>query len=381
MLGASGSGKTVLLSSMYKQLSISGDNKFFLEVASGNNRKRLNSIYMQVATGEEWPQGTRRSEISEWSFTCKVQTPNLGIYSACKFTYIDYAGGLITDELEEDDDDDSISAKLDSELKNADAFLGLLDGQKVLEMMRGEKGGDVLIYQDMPNMLPIMSQSGTENPVHFVISKWDLLNKNFSLEEIRDRLLSIREFKLLVQSRINAGSQVRLIPVSSVGDSFAIPQLDGSMKKIAHHQPEPFQVEMPIACVLPAKFRFELNRLKEEKEEELARKIEIKPNYTFWDNLRTFIADAIETVWDFLPNNYQFGKKVFQRLIDFAEEEPRKKKEEAEKRTEQLRKERDETIKHVTNEETALEHVVASFLHIESVLDTRFPASNLKSAL
>ena len=77
MLGPSGSGKTVFLASMYKQLAIHGDAEFFLEASSGTSRKRLNSIYMQVATGEAWPRGTRRSEISEWSFTCKVQTPNL----------------------------------------------------------------------------------------------------------------------------------------------------------------------------------------------------------------------------------------------------------------------------------------------------------------
>jgi energy-coupling factor transporter ATP-binding protein EcfA2 len=378
MLGSSGSGKTVLLASMYKQLAIHGDAKFFLEVGSGENRKRLNSVYMQVATGETWPRGTRPSEISEWSFTCKVQTPNLSVYPACKFTYIDYPGGLITDESE---DDASISSQLDDELADADAFLGLLDGQKILEMMKGQKGGDVLIYNDLPNMLPIMSQSGTENPVHFVISKWDLIENHFSLESIRERLLAIRDFKQLVQSRVQAGSQVRLIPVSSVGSGFAVPQPDGSMKKVVGHQPEAFQVEMPIACVLPAKFRLELSRLNEEKQEELSRKIEIKPNYTFWDNLRMFIADTIETVWEMLPENYQLGNKIFQRLINFAEEEPLRKKEEAERRTEELRQERDKTLRAVTDEETALEHVIASFLHIESTLDTRFPASNLKTAL
>jgi hypothetical protein len=230
-------------------------------------------------------------------------------------------------------------------------------------------------------MLPIMSQSGTENPVHFVISKWDLIENHFSLESIRERLLAIRDFKQLVQSRVQAGSQVRLIPVSSVGSGFAVPQPDGSMKKVVGHQPEAFQVEMPIACVLPAKFRLELSRLNEEKQEELSRKIEIKPNYTFWDNLRMFIADTIETVWEMLPENYQLGNKIFQRLINFAEEEPLRKKEEAERRTEELRQERDKTLRAVTDEETALEHVIASFLHIESTLDTRFPASNLKTAL
>ncbi|MEM8719938.1 MAG: hypothetical protein AAGE84_11600 [Cyanobacteria bacterium P01_G01_bin.39] len=274
MLGPSGSGKTVFLASMYKQLAIFGDSKFFLEVESGKNRKRLNSLYMEIATGDTWPQGTKRSKISKWKFICKVQTPNLDIYPACQFTYIDYAGGLVTDELEEEDND-PVSADFDDELKNADSFLGLLDGQKIYDLMSGGEGREIFLYKDLPNMLPILNKCSQQNPVHFVISKWDLLEKHYSIDMISERLLSITDFRNLVQNRIHAGSQVRLIPVSSIGSNFAIPQSDGSMKKVSGNLPEPFQVEMPVACVLPAKFRHELANLKNDKIEELSRKIEI----------------------------------------------------------------------------------------------------------
>ena len=103
MLGPSGSGKTVFLASMYKKLSTQGDLGFFLEVDGAEKRKRLNKVYTQIAIDEKWPKGTTYSEVSEWSFTCRVQTENLPIYSACRFNYLDYAGGRITDEMDEED--------------------------------------------------------------------------------------------------------------------------------------------------------------------------------------------------------------------------------------------------------------------------------------
>jgi len=51
-LGASGAGKTVFLSSMFKALSIQGDYTFFLEVEDRTKEKILNAIYANVVTGD-----------------------------------------------------------------------------------------------------------------------------------------------------------------------------------------------------------------------------------------------------------------------------------------------------------------------------------------
>ncbi|NER05470.1 MAG: hypothetical protein F6K17_24190, partial [Okeania sp. SIO3C4] len=74
MLGPRGSGKTVFLSSMYNKLSTQGKLGFFLKVEGTEKRKRLNKIYTKVAFEEEWPMGTQMAEVSEWEFTCCVQT-------------------------------------------------------------------------------------------------------------------------------------------------------------------------------------------------------------------------------------------------------------------------------------------------------------------
>ncbi len=92
-------------------------------------------------------------------------------------------------------------------------------------------------------------------------------------------------------------------------------------------------------------------------------------------------ADSIKMVKEWLPDKYQVSDKIIQKLINFAEEEPQRKQEEAAKRTEELRCEQEATLKAVKNEETALNHVLNSFLHIESALDYKFPVSKIKLSL
>jgi predicted ATP-binding protein involved in virulence len=92
MVGPRGSGKTVFLASMYKKLSTQGDLGFFLTVDGQENSNYLHDIYTKIAM-QKWPLATQASELSELTFTCKVQSNNLSNYAACNFTYIDYAGG------------------------------------------------------------------------------------------------------------------------------------------------------------------------------------------------------------------------------------------------------------------------------------------------
>ena len=94
-LGPSGAGKTVFLASLFKALSIQGEHGFFLEVEDSTKQSLLNKTYTELVSGETWPRGTR-GEITEWAFTCCVKTKDLSKHPACKFTYLDYAGGLLT---------------------------------------------------------------------------------------------------------------------------------------------------------------------------------------------------------------------------------------------------------------------------------------------
>jgi hypothetical protein len=371
MLGPSGSGKTVFLASLYKKLSTQSELGFFLQIDSAEKRKRLNNIYTQIAVDEKWPTGTRYSEVSEWTFTCKVQAQDLSIYDACSFTYLDYAGGRITEEA---DEEDGIS-KFGDRFEKADALLGLLDGQQLCALMRKERLGTVWAVKDLRNMIDVMQ--GSQKPVHFIISKWDVVAQSYTLEQIRDRLLEIDEFQNLVRLRNNAGSPVRLIPISAVGKGFAIPQPDGSMKKTGE-MPKPFQVEVPLACILPDMIQAMIQRLIEEQKSQLEKNIEVKPNMGILDFLGQLFADGLKAIQGRLPQKYQLADDMLKTLIEWAETPAQQKIDFAAKRTEELRREQAESLRRVANEETALSHSINCFVSIQNQLAYRFPASELR---
>ncbi|MDJ0554099.1 MAG: hypothetical protein QNJ68_06615 [Microcoleaceae cyanobacterium MO_207.B10] len=373
MLGPSGSGKTVFLSSMYKNLSTQGKRGFFLKFDSAENRKRLINTYAELATDEKWPVGTLLSEVSEWEFTCCVQTEDLSIYDACKFVYIDYAGGRLTDEMGEEDEE------FNSKIRAADTMLVLLDGQRLCNLMRKERDGVIWVIRDLSNILGVV-QNIKDKPVHFVISKWDIVEPHYSLQEIRDRLLEIEEFSDLVRIRNKVGVPVRLIPVSSVGKEFATLQSDGRMAKNLGIIPKPFQLEAPLACILPDKIKIQVRELTKKIIEEKGRNIEVKPELGFGEVAGQFfglLGGGVKNIQQLLPEKYRFDENVLEDLIEGAERPAREKEAQARRRTEELRAKQREYINQVNDEKTALDSAISSFLSIKNQLDIDFPESDL----
>ncbi|WP_242063015.1 hypothetical protein [Nostoc sp. FACHB-145] len=369
-MGSTGSGKSVFLASLFKELSTQGKYGFYLDVEEPEKRKRLNHIYSQIITGEVWPPGTRYSEVSEWTFTCCVKTGDLKDYPACQFTYYDYCGGRLTDSSED--------PEFDGIVKEADTLLGLLDGQKIYGLMAGTNDFLVstFVNKDLPNILRKMQSCRV--PIHFVISKWDILEKEFSLQEIRKRLLKIPEFAEVIQSRVNTESPVRIIPVSSVGSRFAKLQPDGSMKKNPSAIPHPFLTEVPLACVFPDAFKARIYQLKQEQK--LLTKKQENPFEMFFsviDTIKPILGLGYGVLLNFLPPNYKVAKPLLEKLGEVLDEAVQKGQEAASKRSEKLFKEQINSLKQVKDEETALTHAVDSFLYIQSYLTRDFPESDL----
>jgi GTPase SAR1 family protein len=301
-LGASGAGKTVFLSSLFKSLSIQGDHRFFLEVGDSKMEQLLNKFYSEILSGD-WPEGTR-GDIQKWAFTCCVKNPNnLEQYSACQFTYIDYAGGLLTDI---DSEDEGYDFNFDQEIEKADAVLALLDGSKLLKFMDDKESDnrDISnwIQRDIPCLMRLV-QKCKKIPVHFVISKWDLLVNKYTLLEVRNRLLEkVNEFKNVVKNRADAKCPVRLIPISSIGINFMTPQADGSMKKFSGAVLSPFQVEVPLAFVLTDGLQAKISQLKDEQKEIGQRPTEIKPKYGFLNRLDQLLSSTVLPGYNTLMN-------------------------------------------------------------------------------
>ena len=249
-LGASGVGKTVFLASLYKHYSIPKEGEIYLDVQDDKQRRKLNNIDSQVAMNESWPRGTT-GEVTKWNFTCCVNRM-LNKYQVFKFTYLDYAGTLLTDLYQNEGPSQDISQKV----READTVIVLIDGQQLFKFIQADydlsaPGIRKWLLIDLPNTIQLAQLSKKEAPVHFVITKWDLLQEHYNLWAIKECLIDKSvEFKRLVALRVKAGCPVRLIPISSVGKEFVTMQTDGSMKKNLAEVPKPLQLEIPLSYVL-----------------------------------------------------------------------------------------------------------------------------------
>ncbi|HEX8188985.1 MAG TPA: hypothetical protein VF586_11575 [Pyrinomonadaceae bacterium] len=369
VLGARGSGKTVFLASLFRKLSVAGEYGFFLST-NMRQQKQLTAVYNMVATGDRWPDATQLEELSDWEFTCRVVSPSAKIYDAFEIVYLDYSGGRLTDVTAGRESD-----KFESRLNNADCLLGLIDGQKLLDFMNGVDKDGKFQYTELASVFNLLNRSA--NPVHIVISKWDLLEGHFSLEQIRQKLLKDDLFLNLARTKSRLRTPLRLIPVSSVGSGFAVKEADGVMRKVPGATPRPFQVEMPFALVLPDKIKTEIERIVREKNQLSRAPAPMPAALTLWERIGRVFGGVVRTVREFLPEKLQYTEKLLQKIAERAERGAQLKDDEYRRITAERQKELQASLANVSDEESALEHSVHSFLELERRLQYTFPASYL----
>ncbi len=392
MLGPSRAGKTVLLASMYQILSIPNEEtRFSISCDNPEQGSLLNEKYVQIIDPlREWPKSTKRADVSTWQFTCNVQTRDLTIYPALKFTYIDYAGEILTEPKQ----GEVLTKSVLEEIKQADTLLVMLDGYKILRLMEGEKDYH-FVHAELQMLLQIVSQS--RQPVHFVLTKWDLFEGKFSLDQIRNRLWEIEAFRQTLLNRRERYDTTRLIPISAVGTGFAKPepQPDGTitMHKVKDAKARPFQVEVPLACVLPDVLDDQLKRLAESEGRH-----DLKLNKM---NRTVMLLRVLHLLTPFLSivalralpndNGGKKGHKIKPRswwvellasgalelLIEQAKTLIQVSKETAEDRLNTLQRKKEESIKSVNDQRTAIKHANKSFLYLREKLEEAFPASDL----
>lgn len=278
VVGPSGSGKTVYLSSLFKRLQVQSSAAIFLECSQAQ-RIELMEIYRQVRDREEWPASTRVYNGREYTFDCKTRR-NATNHSVLRIKYLDYAGELLT-EATRDDAASRAQEELTERLVAADTVLCLLDGQYVRELLLGTDEGLDHFHHEMSMIFGLLQSA--EKPVHFVITKWDLIagyagTEADSLAAVQEALSGIEEFAHLVGNVAMAGNEyapaVRLLPVSSVGPDYATLEPDGRMRKHPGALPHPQYVEVPFLAILPDIFSSILGRLDEATRRQLIREIQ-----------------------------------------------------------------------------------------------------------
>ena len=234
-------------------------------------------------------------------------------------------------------------------------------------------------------------------PVHFIISKWDLIENvgGFDLSDVRHKLNKLEEFKNVVKMRNEAKCPLRLIPVSSVGMDFAFLH-DGVMRKRSGAMPCPFQVEVPLSCVLIDGLKVELDKIRERQQQVVRQSTDVLPKFGLLEQVNqlltnTVLAFSAKAVRSLLLDKYQFDNETLQKLINLTDkkvsvvekqvrqtqEEVAKVKAEAVRESEQLRLQKEESLKKVNSEATALNYIIERFVAIQQKLDREYPESNL----
>jgi hypothetical protein len=134
--------------------------------------------------------------------------------------------------------------------------------------------------------------------------------------------------------------------------------------------PKPYQVEMPLACIVPDIMEKTLGELKEKKKVEESRTVKIEAGLNLWDRFTQSIGTSLGIALGFfLPVDINFTEDLIQKISRVISAGADKKIEAAKKRSEELLKDRDESIKQVESEETAINHTINSFLYIRETLE------------
>jgi energy-coupling factor transporter ATP-binding protein EcfA2 len=252
-LGPRGSGKTLLLASMYHLMQTSSGRSYFL-TAPYDQVVLLNQWFTDVAdTSRDWPSGTAVGDTRDFVFTVRTRAPSGALYTVLRLGYLEYAGGLLTDVQAPGT---TSQADLLARIGSAHALIGIIDGYRIRQCLDGRPEGQMRLQQSLTAMISLMML--VASPITFVVTKWDLLNdidvdEDARLRRVRKLLMSNQGFYDLVQVH-SAHRVVRLVPVSAVGPDFAELDPQGMVAKLPDGHMRPTNVDVPLAAVVPDVF-------------------------------------------------------------------------------------------------------------------------------
>jgi hypothetical protein len=276
-LGVAGSGKTVFLASMFHRLHVqSPGGSYYLETTAPQ-RIALSQVFRQVVdTSQPWPRGTQVGETREFTFDCVAFHDGVK-HKILSINYLDYAGELLESEQEAGS---HALADLEQHIREAHALLGMIDGYRVRQYLRGEPGGDAYIRSAIQPMIGFMA--GAVCPIHFVLTKWDLVrdfgepadaDDDTRLRLVREALMDAMQIDALAARQGTVRRIVRLIPVSAVGTGFVQLDPQGTVVKRPNAAPRPRNLELPLSAVIPDLFRQAESALEQSVRDEITARV------------------------------------------------------------------------------------------------------------
>ena len=246
-LGHEGSGKTVLLASMWRELAIEGARRVRVVADTPQDEVVLQGLCSEIENpeSERFPPGTTLGEAKEWKFTVQARNPIGPPVDVFKFSYYDYPGELL-DEMAKGREPSGAFAHA---LQSADIVVGILDGQMVAHLM--SHGADDVFAGRLTSLCLALSRREVTT-LHIMITKWDLMKGRYPLERVIARL---KEFNGLFRNLLETPrvGGVRIIPVSALGTNGFVYEDKATrlMRKSATRGWFPQYVVAPLGCTIP----------------------------------------------------------------------------------------------------------------------------------
>lgn len=365
VIGTPRSGKTVFLASLYSRLSVAHPGlgtSFYLKAPDGT---KLMAIYHRMEYEKRWPE--RTTDFDSYLFQLRTNvnaadSPKIEPCDHLAYRFYDIPGQSITDSNTNVD----WVERLESLATDSDNLLVLIDGHLVLNALGGKS--DASLYSQLDFILPVV-QRIPGKPLHFLITKWDLIeNEPFSdnpppselLERILEKLNSHSGFRSMIGQQTELEIPTRLVPVSAVGRNFATLRND-EMTIDPSAVPEPLRVELPIILVLWDGLRLVRKQVNEH----------VKNKKSTLGSLKNFkqLLEISERVCDKipLPSEYALGKLGIGAVISFFREYMER----------MTIPSREDEVNQLELQEQGLLRVLTEFGNLVENLEAEFPASKL----
>jgi hypothetical protein len=264
-LGVPGAGKTTYLAALQHELKSDPFPGVSVSLAQSAQAAELDRIHRQAADPSQgWPTATRTGEgLREFTFQVVVEASRANWrqkvirtrHPVLSLTYVDYAGEFIPDaDLFQEE-----AAEFDERLAAAHALLGIIDGHQLLKYILRCGPEDEAAF--LANLARVVGRlKGAAQPVHFLITKWDLFEDRFTFAEVRDALLATPAetgFAVFIAARTARRrllgktllGRVRLIPVSGYG-GIAFLGEDMTVERKPGGRLRPQNVIVPLAAAV-----------------------------------------------------------------------------------------------------------------------------------
>lgn len=388
LAGGKGSGKTTYLASLYGKYALTDINTGIYCKVDLNAEEKIKADYKNLRSGE-WPRQTAIKEIKPIKFNFMVRSEKEygnKEYQAMSLLVHDYPGGIFTGEdMKESENASELAIQSRTEIlslaNNSDAWVVFIDGDKLKQSISENQLNEKLSF-DLSSQIASLSTSGvTAKTTYFVITKWDqFTDTNDSIIEARDILAKDIFFsKYLFNQKISKNS-TRIVPVSAVGHGFANRNALGHMPITQNKEPQPLNLEIPLAITIIDRIKAEFKKRSAEIEAEANKTAtQSAGEIDWWRKLLNGAASIAQnsTFIDSIRRELGLNRATVEAAISAMKEPYNKNKAEIETRKERNLAAAAAMRKNLHTNEEAINYGVKILMNAYIEYETKYPSAKL----